>query len=762
MAQRRFGPTLGAGVVIREEEADKPIQQARLGVTAYTGIVERGPLGKLALVTQKKDFLAKLGSYIPESLLPDCAFDFYNLGNGAGELWVNRLTDGTHSNAEQTLYGRQAGFRLPVLKVIAAYQGSENPGRWAGKAQVIVGDYAAVTANTLSTGKTMKKNEFKDALLRLSAVPGKSYKVLSNTTAGVLTFDADTDLVVDINASPNMLYSLEMTNDGRELSILVLDGQDDPVNEFGLVALLNGAEVKRYSNCSMDPNSPRYVEKVVNDDTGNYWFKVEDLNTNAINAAIRPANIYGKVKAVTATVLTADIHEVKKTVVDNAVVPDLGAPVYGGSIKKDQLTLVCTAASPGAATFSVTSALQGALAALTEGVAYVMNEYGLNFTLTNSGSGDFAVGDQVKIEVHPFKANALVGGIITPDHSNNRRTKFEIVANTVNTITVKTGSDMTTVSAINDNFMVEAPAGMGGGYDGIEDVVDSTYTQAYDTGTSNLTALFGKNKGLVKLATPGVTATAVQKAGLAYAEAKNYQYRVEIPANIVDEQSAELYINETIGRNDFGKVHFPSYAYVPNPLGEGQKLVSLTGAFHGREALVAKNFDGYHKVAGGIDVTLPNVIKLPTGDKVLDEEFLNPVGINIVKFNKGNAIMWGARSISIDPAFRFVQQREQLSHYENIFRENFDFIIFAINNSSARARLQTSFLAFFLPEFAKGALSGNSFEDAVSIKIDDENNPPEETVMGNLNAEIKLKLADTVERFIITIGKAGIFEDLAA
>ena len=109
----------------------------------------------------------------------------------------------------------------------------------------------------------------------------------------------------------------------------------------------------------------------------------------------------------------------------------------------------------------------------------------------------------------------------------------------------------------------------------------------------------------MKLATPGVTSTLVQKAGLSYAEARNYQYRVEIPANIVDESGAEAYINETIGRNDFGKTSFPSYAFVDDPLSEGLKLVTLTGVIHGREALVAKNYDGYHKVAAGIDVTLP-------------------------------------------------------------------------------------------------------------------------------------------------------------
>lgn len=760
MANRRYGPTLGAGVVIKEQDADKPIQQAQLGVTGYMGILERGPIDQIFLCSKKKDFQQKAGTYIPESQVPDVAFDFYNLSNGAGELWLKRIVDGTQREAELILFSRHSPIRQAVLKVTAGYAGKSNPGRWAGKQQIIVGNYSGVTQNTLTTGKTMKLNEFKGALLRLSAVPGKSYEVLSNSTAGVMTFASDVKLVTDINGSTNMLYSIELANSGKELSIMVIDGEDNPTEEFGLVAYLNGAEVKRYKNLSMNPDSANYVEKAINDDSSNYYFKVEDIATGTINASTRPANHYGKIKTVSATSLSMDIHEMVYTVADVLAIPVLGTLTYGGSIKRDTLTLTCTTASPGAAVFSVVSGVQGALANLTEGVAYVGNEYIVGFTLSTA-AGEFTVGDVITIELFPLPVNGLAGGFLVPDYVNARRTKFQIVSNTASSITVKTGSDMTSVGAINDQFMVEYPAGLGKGYDGVDGVVDATYIAAWDTASSQFNALFGKNKGLVKLATPGVTATQVQKAGLNYADAKNYQYRVEIPANIVDESAAEQYINETIGRNDFGKVCFPSYAYVTNPLGAGTKLVSMTGSIHGREALVAKNYNGYHKVAAGVDVTLPNVIKLPTEEKVLDEELLNPAGINVLKFNKGNCIIWGARSISIDPAFRFVQKREQLSHYENVLRENFDWIIFAIQNPSTKVKGKTSLVSYFLTEFNNGALNGKTFEEACSIKIDDENNTPLTESNGDLNAEIKLRLADTVERFIITMGQAGIFESLA-
>ena len=58
-------------------------------------------------------------------------------------------------------------------------------------------------------------------------------------------------------------------------------------------------------------------------------------------------------------------------------------------------------------------------------------------------------------------------------------------------------------------------------------------------------------------------------------------------------------------------------------------------------------------------------------------------------------------------------------------------------------------------------MRGDRFEDAVQIKVDDENNTNLTRDAGELHAEITLRLADTVERFVISIGKAGIFESVA-
>ena len=101
---------------------------------------------------------------------------------------------------------------------------------------------------------------------------------------------------------------------------------------------------------------------------------------------------------------------------------------------------------------------------------------------------------------------------------------------------------------------------------------------------------------------------------------------------------------------------------------------------HGREARIAADNNGYHKAEAGVDAILPKILKIPTGDAILDEEQLNPVGIQVVKKVKGNFILWGDRTLHIDPTWKWKHQRELMSYYEHVLQENFDWIVFAIND----------------------------------------------------------------------------------
>lgn len=875
---RRFGPTRGAGTAVIEKSPQPSINPAALGICALTGIMRKGPVGKVFRAGTSTDYRFRAGGYIPESQLPDAAFDFYDSSKGAGAVYLNRVVDGNEKLANLLGLNRRA-IRSSSLKVKAG-----NPGSWAGRKQLVVDEYDSITANTLTLTNPpadLKVDELVGAQVVLSAVAGKSYKVLSNDENGVLTFAVDVDLVTDVGSSTNKLTAVTLTNGGEAIGVLFKEGTTNPTTEFAIeVYMVEGGipeRVKTYDNLSVDPDDSNYYVKVVNDDSdADYLIRVEDLHVGTYGPDVRPANYFSVSESLTATVLKAQITDAQANSNQGAK-GEAKALTLGGSVIKDKLTLTVTQAGVRASgtltfgsnpadgetitvngkviTFKSTVAddtsevaigadaeatLENTLAfinaskstelkdkifteknsaselgvfantagvegntytlasstaavtvsganltsgtaeewsvvseempfvtypALTSGVAYVApNEYGFGFTFvdqTEDSTKSFEVGDTVDILVYPLPVNGLVGGNLVPKASKHRK-KFPITSNTADEITVKTGSDMTSDADEGDEFRVEYIQQLAGGYDGIAGITDIDYENAYDTTTSPLRGLRGNNLGLVKLATPGITSTTVQKAGAQFAESQAYEYRYEVPANVSSEDAAEEYINETIGRNDFAVVTFPTYAYVTNPTGQGMKLSTRVGEIFGEEASVAADFQGYHKAAAGVDVQLSKIRALPEAlqDKELDQELLNPQGIGMIVKKSGNFVLWSDRTVSVNPGWKWKHQREQMSHYENTFLENFDFIIFAINNRQTQTQLISAFIAYFTPELAKGAVEGDSVQDAIQLKIDEENNTAVSRAAGDLNAGLALNFPDTVERFKITMSKQGITEDV--
>jgi hypothetical protein len=760
MAQKRYGPTQGAGVAIIELEGDKPVQPGALGWAGYPGVLERGPVGELIVCPNQATFERKCGGYIEDSLLPDVCFDFFKVAAGAGGLLLVRVTDGNEVQAETPLYCRKLTLtQMGTLK-------AKNGGRWGGKLNRLTGEMTdpatELDETTFDTGLTMVEDEWVGAYLEFDDIANKRYLVVGNTAAGIVTVTSDSTMSTDYGAGTDNTWYLYHELGEKYLSYEVRDGEENPDSEFGLYIYLNGDLARSYPNLHTDPANSRYWENIINNDTLNEYVEAVDLWTGAHTADVRPANHYGEIDTggVTETTLTAIIHEFSP-----AVVGDGDGTCALGTTTDDMVAQVITCTFTGAGTYDVSSDKFGALATgETVGVETdVGNKWVPPFTLTD-GASAWEAADVAKIVYKPFVADSLEDGYLYPDKPNAKRERYRIESNTHKIITVVAGSDLTASGADGDEFMVIAPLPLEGGKDGNAGIVDADYiNQAWDTVNSPFNQTRDKGYGLVKFATPGINATAVQQAGKAYAAAKNHQYRYEIPDTTVDEVSADEYVNDTLGRSDFCVVEFPSYGYVADPEGNGEgklKLVPLTGKIHGREARIAVDYDGYHKAEAGIDAVLDGVLKLPTGDAILDEEYLNPKGINIVKKKQGNFVMWGDRTLWTDPNWKWKHQREMMSYYEQVLIESYDWIVFAINDPVEEKRAKASLASFFYPEWTKRALQGATFEEAATIKIDSENNTPATRAAGDMYADIKLWLADTVERFVIRIGKMGIFESV--
>lgn len=120
-----------------------------------------------------------------------------------------------------------------------------------------------------------------------------------------------------------------------------------------------------------------------------------------------------------------------------------------------------------------------------------------------------------------------------------------------------------------------------------------------------------------------------------------------------------------------------------------------------------------------------------------EHDLLNPVGINCIRAFPGRGIrIWGARTLSSDPAWRYVNIRRLFNYLEESILTSTDWVVFEPNDYSLWAKLRRTISAFLVNEWRKGALFGLTPDEAFYVKCDSETNPAEGIDAGEVVCEI--------------------------
>lgn len=103
-----------------------------------------------------------------------------------------------------------------------------------------------------------------------------------------------------------------------------------------------------------------------------------------------------------------------------------------------------------------------------------------------------------------------------------------------------------------------------------------------------------------------------------------------------------------------------------------------------------------------------------------EQETLNPRGVNCIRAFPGRGIrVWGARSTSSDPSWKYVNVRRLFLYLEESIEESTQWVVFEPNDQRLWARVRQGVNDFLKTEWKKGALMGNTPEEAFFVKCDD-------------------------------------------
>jgi len=144
---------------------------------------------------------------------------------------------------------------------------------------------------------------------------------------------------------------------------------------------------------------------------------------------------------------------------------------------------------------------------------------------------------------------------------------------------------------------------------------------------------------------------------------------------------------------------------------------------------------GVHKAPA--NEVLRGVLDVEVGITRGEHDLLNPEGINVIRSFPGRGIrVWGARTLSSDSSWRYINVRRLFNYVESSILNNTDWVVFEPNDPELWGRIRRTVASFLYTVWASGALFGATPDQAFYIKCDDETNPSEIIESGRVVTEI--------------------------
>lgn len=182
----------------------------------------------------------------------------------------------------------------------------------------------------------------------------------------------------------------------------------------------------------------------------------------------------------------------------------------------------------------------------------------------------------------------------------------------------------------------------------------------------------------------------------------------------------------------YGALYYP-WIYAIDELTGKRKLLPPSGAVAGSYSAADVRV-GVHKAPAGTEDGYLNaaadIERIVTKG---EHDTLNPEGVNVIrKFPDAGVCIFGARTLSSDPEWKYVNVRRLFIFLEESILKGTQSVVFEPNDRSLWKRIIRDVGAFLRIQWREGKLVGDKPEKAFFVKCDEETNPPESVDLGRL------------------------------
>jgi phage tail sheath protein FI len=238
----------------------------------------------------------------------------------------------------------------------------------------------------------------------------------------------------------------------------------------------------------------------------------------------------------------------------------------------------------------------------------------------------------------------------------------------------------------------------------------------------------------------------VNKAVISHCESLRSRFAVVDPDRTVD--ATDFQPRSAVQDTQYAALYYPWIA-IPDPENGAPRIVPPGGHVLGVYARTDVERGVFKAPANEI---LRGVLDLTAAIDDRTQEILNPRGINAIRTLPERGIrVWGARTLSSDPAWRYVNVRRLFIFLERSINEGTRWVVLEPNDDRLWARVIDTIRSFLRTQWRLGALFGRTEEEAFFIKCDRTTMTQDDILNGRLVCEIGIAPVRPAEFVIFRI-----------
>ena len=235
-----------------------------------------------------------------------------------------------------------------------------------------------------------------------------------------------------------------------------------------------------------------------------------------------------------------------------------------------------------------------------------------------------------------------------------------------------------------------------------------------DDGPGKRTGLqaFQENSNVSIMAIPGITAPEVQAALIAFCENKKSCFAIlDVP----------MELKKTNDVANFRDMYDSTYAAMYHPWLEMYDAGAKRSAYFPPSGAMAGIYARTDIERGVHKAPANEVVRGCTGLSCTynegEQDILNPIGVNLIRSFTGRGIrVWGARTISSNGLWKYLNVRRLFIYVEESIKANTNWVVFEPNSSVLWSRVTRTIETFLSTCWRDGALAGSTPSEAFFVE----------------------------------------------